>query len=308
MRSFSRGRRRGHGTITWDGRDEAGKVVRDGTYQIALTPRDKAGNRGPTRVVQALVLTTVKSTSQSLRAIYTSDRDRYARSTRIAFTLTHRARVSWVIRDSDGRIVRRHLDGRIALQGEDRLEVGRSRPAGPLRRPRVHTRRTSVSERPQALSGSGVPSTWGRSASLPRTRAPDAASGSPSGSTARSRSSPHPGSRSDRRAGTLASCPPSVMVTCTQATIRLASGGQRRRPAHQGTWHGQAWRPPVGDPDTPPPLGTAGSGAWLQPWAPADARYSCSRAGRCRSPDPSRSRSPTSATRRCSSISTDCGC
>ena len=96
VRAFSRAGRRGSGAITWDGRDGTGKIVRDGTYSVSLTARDKAGNTGATRRVGAAVLTTVKSTRQRGKALFAVDRDRYARSSTVAFTLIRRARVSWV--------------------------------------------------------------------------------------------------------------------------------------------------------------------------------------------------------------------
>ena len=97
--------------------NDSGKVVGDGTYHITLTPRDKAGNKGTERRVNALVLTTVKSTSQSRTAMYAADKDRFARSTRIAFTLTHRARVTWTIRDSSGHTVLTHVSGKSMAKG-----------------------------------------------------------------------------------------------------------------------------------------------------------------------------------------------
>ena len=117
VRSFSRSGRRGHGTITWNGRNDAGKLVRDGTYRVTLTARDKAGNKGKDRTINGLVLTSVKSSSLSRSAIYAVDRDSYARSTRIAFTLTRRARVTWTIRDGDGHVVLTHADGKSMGKG-----------------------------------------------------------------------------------------------------------------------------------------------------------------------------------------------
>jgi flagellar hook assembly protein FlgD len=117
VRSYTRSGRRGHGTITWDGRNDAGKLVGDGTYHVTLTPRDKSGNKGTERTVNALVLTSVKSTSQSRTSIFTADRDQFARSTRIAFTLTRRARVTWSIQDSSGHTVVTHASGKSMAKG-----------------------------------------------------------------------------------------------------------------------------------------------------------------------------------------------
>jgi flagellar hook assembly protein FlgD len=148
VRVFSRPARRGTGTVTWDGRDSTGRIVRDGTYSMSLTPTDKAGNKGATRTIGAAVLTTVKSTRQRRKALYAADRDRYARSSRVAFTLVRRARVSWVIRDSEGRIVETHLErkalgkGRHAWSWDGRGRKGRYVKSGTYRM--VITARTSA--------------------------------------------------------------------------------------------------------------------------------------------------------------------
>jgi hypothetical protein len=42
-------------TLTWDGRDAGGRVVDDGTWQLAVTPLDSAGNAGPGCVVAVAV-------------------------------------------------------------------------------------------------------------------------------------------------------------------------------------------------------------------------------------------------------------
>lgn len=117
IRAFSRSGRRGTGTITWDGRDGTGKIVRDGTYSLSFTPRDKAGNRGKTRTIGAAVLTTVKSVRQRGKALFAADRDRFARTSKVAFTLVRRARVSWIIRDQAGRTVLTHLEGKTLAKG-----------------------------------------------------------------------------------------------------------------------------------------------------------------------------------------------
>lgn|GEM_PF-1158804 len=136
VRAYSRTVAKGRGSITWNGHNNAGKVVADGNYRVTLTPRDKAGNKGSSRSVNTLVLTTLKAPSQSRRTIFSADRDKLAQSTRVGFTLLRKARVTWVIRDSAGRSVATHIDGRFLSKGKHawiwagRDQKGRSVKAG----------------------------------------------------------------------------------------------------------------------------------------------------------------------------------
>ena len=135
VRSFSRAARRGSGSITWDGRDRRGNIVRDGTYNLSFTPRDKSGNKGETRRIRARVLTTVKSTRQRGKALFAADRDRYARASKVSFTLVRRARVSWVVRDQGGRTVLTHSRTSRSARAAS-LVLGWPRPEGQLRQVR----------------------------------------------------------------------------------------------------------------------------------------------------------------------------
>ncbi len=117
VRSLTRAGRKGSGSISWNGRNDSGKVVRDGRYTVTLTPTDKAGNRGTSRTVRALLLTSLKSPALSRKAIFAADRDRFAPSTRIAFTLTRRSRVTWSIRDGSGHAILTHVDGKVLARG-----------------------------------------------------------------------------------------------------------------------------------------------------------------------------------------------
>jgi flagellar hook assembly protein FlgD len=148
VRSFSRAARRGSGSITWDGRDRRGNIVRDGTYKLSFTPRDKSGNKGETRRIRARVLTTVKSTRQRGEALFAADRDRYARASRVSFTLVRRARVSWVVRDQRGRTVLTHLEDKVLGKGRQTWSWdGRDRKGNYVKSGKYHmviTARTSA--------------------------------------------------------------------------------------------------------------------------------------------------------------------
>lgn len=106
VRSITREASRGTGTVSWDGRDDDGRVVKDGRYQVMITARDRAGNRSDARRFTAVVLTALRRVSRSTSAIHAADRDRAARSVRFGYTLGTRARVGVEVRDAQGDVVR----------------------------------------------------------------------------------------------------------------------------------------------------------------------------------------------------------
>ncbi len=118
VRAYSRAIAKGSGSVSWNGHNDAGRVVADGSYRVTLTPRDTAGNKGRSRSVNTLVLTTVKSLRQSRRTIFSADSDKLAQSTRVGFTLLRKARVTWVIRDSAGRAVATRVEGMLLSKGK----------------------------------------------------------------------------------------------------------------------------------------------------------------------------------------------
>lgn len=111
VRTFTRTAGQGTGTITWDGRNDRGKVVPEGRYTVRLTPRDTAGNKGTPRTLSAVVLTSLKRVTPNRRAIDASDRDKLGESVRVAFTLSQKAKVRIQVRDSKDRVVRTALGG-----------------------------------------------------------------------------------------------------------------------------------------------------------------------------------------------------
>lgn len=106
VRATNRDASRGKGTVTWDGRDDDGHRVKDGRYEVVVAARDKAGNRSPSQRFDAVVLTTIGKVSRSASAIHAADRDRKARSVRLGYTLTKRARVGIEVLNAQGDVVR----------------------------------------------------------------------------------------------------------------------------------------------------------------------------------------------------------
>ncbi|MFN8624093.1 MAG: FlgD immunoglobulin-like domain containing protein [Chloroflexota bacterium] len=106
----------GDGTTTWDGRNNQGGYVRDGRYEISLTPRDRARNVGDTKVVVAKVLTMLEKQRSSAGRIAASDGDPYAAGVTLSTKLDQDAKVTWVIKRNDF-VVRTHLDAKPTKAG-----------------------------------------------------------------------------------------------------------------------------------------------------------------------------------------------
>lgn len=119
VRAMTREASRGAGSVSWDGRDDDGHVVRDGHYEVTVTARDRAGNRSEARRFKAVVLTALRKVSRSTSAIHAADRDRAARSLRVGYTLATRARVGVEVRDAHGQVVRSRAP---RIQGKGRRE------------------------------------------------------------------------------------------------------------------------------------------------------------------------------------------
>ncbi|MEJ7696348.1 MAG: hypothetical protein WKF78_06980 [Candidatus Limnocylindrales bacterium] len=64
--------------LVWNGKDGAGKIVPDGTYEVRLTPRDAAGNNG-TRVTRSVIVNTSLGQVETTKTLfYPQDADRLA--------------------------------------------------------------------------------------------------------------------------------------------------------------------------------------------------------------------------------------
>jgi flagellar hook assembly protein FlgD len=117
VRSFTVSAAAGNVAVTWNGKNTAGAVVPDGTYDVRLTPRDAAGNSGTgvTRTVTVNNLLGWVTTSKKL--FYPQDLDGVSKGTRLSFTLTRPATVTWTIRNAAGAVV-------ATLRDDDALAAG----------------------------------------------------------------------------------------------------------------------------------------------------------------------------------------
>ena len=106
VRSFSVWGIKGASTSRWNGRNNAGGYVADGTYTLTYVPRDIAGQTGDAVSTQALVLTAIKVAKPSATAFHPSDADSLARKTTLRLTVNQRALIDWRIVDASGKVVR----------------------------------------------------------------------------------------------------------------------------------------------------------------------------------------------------------
>ena len=95
----------GPGSVTWDGRDDAGAYVPEGTYEVELRPGDRAGNVGQPYSTAGLALTSIRSFGVTPGIIFPADGDGLAPSMRASFTVTSPAVVDWTVTGPDGSLV-----------------------------------------------------------------------------------------------------------------------------------------------------------------------------------------------------------
>ena len=106
MRSYSVWSTTGAGTSVWNGRDNAGNVVGDGSYTLTYVPRDSSGVIGDPVSTNALVLTAAAVPAPSKLSIYVSDADKIDNNTTLNVTLNQPAQLTWTIQNLDGLTVR----------------------------------------------------------------------------------------------------------------------------------------------------------------------------------------------------------
>lgn len=106
VRSFTSWSTAGQGMAVWDGKNDAGGYVPDGTYTLTGTPSSRAGNAGNPLSIDVQVLTTMASPATSPNLFYAGDGDNLAPTTTLSVTLTKPATLTWTIVDSNNNVVR----------------------------------------------------------------------------------------------------------------------------------------------------------------------------------------------------------
>ncbi len=106
LRSMIIPTRVGSGSLTWDGKSNAGAIVPDGLYIVRIVARDAARNYSRSQERTIAVYGALSKVVASPIRFYPHDRDRFAPSTKLSFTLLRPATVTWQLTRSDGTPVR----------------------------------------------------------------------------------------------------------------------------------------------------------------------------------------------------------
>ncbi len=117
VRSFATAVPKGPGRATWDGLNDAGAYLGNGSYAVRLTPRDYAGNVGSTRTESVGLYRTLRGVAVSSSLFYPQDLDAYARTTRFSFTLLYGATVRATVRDAAGTVILTKYDAAALAAG-----------------------------------------------------------------------------------------------------------------------------------------------------------------------------------------------
>ena len=93
-------------TIVWDGRNDAGKAVRDGRYTVTIAARDLPGNMGAAVSEPVDVYAALSSLSRDTSLFYAQDADKLNSRATFTFTLRSAAKVTIAVVDAAGHVVR----------------------------------------------------------------------------------------------------------------------------------------------------------------------------------------------------------
>ena len=106
VRTYSIWSAKGTTTSTWDGKNDMGAIVPDGSYTLTYVPRDLSGATGDPVSVNVLVLTAIKLPKPATVAFFARDGDGLARTITLKVAVTKPAQVGWQIVDGAGNVVR----------------------------------------------------------------------------------------------------------------------------------------------------------------------------------------------------------
>ncbi len=126
-------------TVAWDGRDEDGRYVPDGEYELIFAARDQAGNRSEASQRAVVAYAALGFVDASRPVFFPQDGDGLGRFTRFSFRLLSPATVDWEIVDQDGTVLRSLAEGEVldagthAFSWDGRDATGAMAPRGTYR-------------------------------------------------------------------------------------------------------------------------------------------------------------------------------
>ena len=136
LRNFSASVSSGAFSIPWDGKDNDGALVPDGTYDVRLVPVDAVGNRGTSETISVRSIGLLGAVKTSRTVFFPQDRDALGSTSVLSFAINRPATVTWTIRNAAGDVVDTRLvdaaleAGTQALTYNGRTVDGALLPAG----------------------------------------------------------------------------------------------------------------------------------------------------------------------------------
>ena len=132
IRTFSTTVSAGAFSIPWDGRNNDGAVVPDGTYDIRLVPVDRVPIEGASETVSVRSIALLGAVDVADRVLL-QDRDSLGSTSVLSFAINREATVTWTIRNAAGDVVdthrRRDIRGAGTTRSPSTADRRRWRPA-----------------------------------------------------------------------------------------------------------------------------------------------------------------------------------
>ena len=126
IRTFSATVSAGAFSIPWDGRDNDGAVVPDGTYDVRLVPVDGVANRGTSETISVRSIALLGAVKTSRTVFYPQDRDALGSTSVLSFAIKRQATVTWTIRNAAGDVVDTRIADGVRRRGHALVHVQRS--------------------------------------------------------------------------------------------------------------------------------------------------------------------------------------
>ena len=100
----------GTGATRWNGKNNAGTLVPDGSYTITYTPRDTGGVTGTPVAASVVVLRSVATLVPTKAQVFSADADALAKTTAFKLRVNQPVRLTWRIVNAAGETVRTYKD------------------------------------------------------------------------------------------------------------------------------------------------------------------------------------------------------
>jgi flagellar hook assembly protein FlgD len=111
VRGFTVDAKAGAFSVAWNGKDDSGAIVPDGTYEFRVIPKDALENVGTGVSRSVTVNTLIGHVATSHALFYPQDKDSRAPRTTLSFAVGRASTVTWTLRNAAGQVVETFLAG-----------------------------------------------------------------------------------------------------------------------------------------------------------------------------------------------------